>query len=966
MKTYEIAYRLGGQLQASFLRSMGGAGTELQKLYNQTQKVDKGMRKQANSLDELKSKMARTAAGIGAGAFAMASFKKAIDFEQQISSIQAVSGISKQQMGEIEQLALDMGAKTKYSALESAQGIEELVKAGLSIDKIKGGGIEAALNLAAAGNLELADAAEIMSTAMNAFRSDAMEASHAADMLAGTANASATNVMELKFALAQASAVASGVGLSFDDTNAALGLFANNGLKGSDAGTSLKTMLLNLTPVTADAIGEFERLGLMTFDATKALQFLQSQGVKPASTATKDIVDAMMTYSAKTEGAKVGSDKANKAFREMAFNAGAMSSVFYDSAGNMANLETISGELNKALKDLTSQQRQVALKTMFGTDAVRAANILYKESAQGVKDFYAEASRVTALDVATTRLDNAKGSVELFRSAMETLQITGMKVLSPTLKKLADLGTEIASKHGKATMVLGGIALAAYPITKVTRGVIALTRAVGGFGVAVRLLSGPVGWAMAATGAIAGGIYLISTRSRRAREDLVQLGKKMETALGNYKQADGQLKRMDQLLAEYDRLKLKIDQAKAPASELAAAREKLRKVEQQLIDMNPDILRAEDAKTGKLREQAGLERDRLATKQQSAKIDLQAAVNEAQAKMPEQKERYQEAVGDQKKWERERITSVNNAKTITELRDRAQKVNADRDSGKISKEEEDRLFNQINAELNEKTGLSTGVSTSEKALQDTLENVNKKTEEATEKMKEAEQIVKELSDTAVAAFTNFKELTTIEEGLDMPLEEAAKKYNQLTLEQKNKTDAVIKKVNEFAQKLDGLPSEKTVEITTLFKQIGQVPPNIQPPSSRNVPSAPGGIKAYANGGIATSPHMGIFAEQGPEAMIPLAVNKRSQAMSLYDKVGKALGVRDYSSGGLKSKLQGSSVSAPAAAPISLSFGDFNVTVQGSADDGAIAQLRREMEQHKRNILTVVQEATRQKGRVRLA
>ncbi|EPY07419.1 putative prophage LambdaBa02, tape measure protein [Paenibacillus alvei TS-15] len=962
MKTYEIAYRLGGQLQASFLRSMGGAGAEMQKLYNQTQKVDKGIRKQANALDALKSKIAGTAAGIGAGAFAMASFKKAIDFEQQISSIQAVSGIAKQQMGEIEQLALDMGAKTKYSALESAQGIEELVKAGLSIDKIKGGGIEAALNLAAAGNLELADAAEIMSTAMNAFRSDAMEASHAADMLAGTANASATNVMELKFALAQASAVASGVGLSFDDTNAALGLFANNGLKGSDAGTSLKTMLLNLTPVTADAIGEFERLGLMTFDATKALQFLQSQGVKPASTATKDIVDAMMTYSAKTEGAKVGSDKANKAFREMAFNAGAMSSVFYDSAGNMANLETISGELNKALKDLTSQQRQVALKTMFGTDAVRAANILYKESAQGVKDFYAEASRVTALDVATTRLDNAKGSVELFRSAMETLQITGMKVLSPTLKKLADLGTEIASKHGKATMVLGGIALAAYPITKVTRGVIALTRAVGGFGVAVRLLSGPVGWAIAATTAIAGGIYLISTRSRRAREELLQLGKRMETSLGNYKQADGQLKRMNQLLAEYDRLKLKIDQAKAPASELAAAREKLRKVEQQLIDMNPEILKAEDAKTGRLREQAGLERDRLSTKQRSAKLDLQAAVNEAQAKMPEQKKMYQDAVADQKKWDKEYQLNIEKAQTLIELREKALKLQSDRDSGKVDAQREQALLREVQ----DKTGIKMGVSVSADSLQNGLDQAIKKQEEANKKKAEAEQIIRELSDTALSALNNFKELTAIEQGLDVPLEEAAKKYSQLTTEQKAKTEAVIKKVNEFAQKLEGLPNVKTVEITTLFKQIGQLPPNIQPPSSRDVPTAPGGFKAYADGGIAFRPHLGLTAEKGPEAMIPLASNKRSRALSLYDQVGKALGVRDYASGGLKSKLQRSGVSAPVVNPINLSFGDFNVTVQGSADEGAMAQLRREMEQHKRNILAAVQEATRQKGRVRLA
>ncbi|BFH12674.1 phage tail tape measure protein [Paenibacillus melissococcoides] len=970
MKTYEIAYRLGGQLQASFLRSMSGAGAELEKVYNQSTKLDKRLRNNSAAFDNLKSKMAKTVAGLGVGAFAMSSFKKAIDFEQQISSIQAVSGIAKDAMGEIEQLALDMGAKTKYSALEAAQGIEELVKAGLSTEKIKGGGIEAALNLAAAGGLELADAAEIMSTAMNAFRGDAMEASHAADMLAGTANASATNVMELKMALSQASAVASGVGLSFDDTNAALGLFANNGLKGSDAGTSLKTMLLNLTPVTADAIGEFERLGLMTFDATKALQFLQSQGVKPASTATRDVVDAMMTYSAKIAGAKVGSDKANKAFREMAFNAGAMSSVFYDAKGNMQNLEVISGELNKALKDLTSQQRQVALKTMFGTDAVRAANILYKEGAEGVRNFYAEASRVTALEVATTRLDNAKGSVELFRSAVETLQITAMKTLSPSLKKVADLGTEIASKHGKAVMVLGGMAAAAYPITKVTRGVIGLTRAIGGAGVALRLLSGPVGWAITAAGAVAGGIYMISTRSRRAKEDLIQLGKKMETALGNYKAADGQLKKMDELLTEYDRLKRKIDEAKAPAEELANARAKLQKVEQQLIDMNPNILKSEGAKTEISREQAEIERDKLKMKQQAEKLDLQAAVIEAESEMPEQKKLYQEAVEEQKKWENEYRTGIERAQKLIKFRERAQKIQSDREHRIIDSKKEDELLRQLAKEVIEETGISSGgISTTTEALQKSLDEVIEKYNEANQKKEEAEQNVKELSDAAVTAFNNFKKLAEIEAGLEIPIEEAAKKYNELTTDQKANTEAVIKKIHEFARNLAGLPDEKKIEIKTLFTQIGLGPPSLEQLVSRmeSFGKPKEKVEAYEDGGIGTKPHMGIFAEKGPEAYIPLAANKRSRALSLYDKVGKALGVRDYSTGGLRSKLESPNLAAvPAASAGNVTIGDLHITIQGNADDKAIAELRRELDQYKRNLLGAIQEATRQKGRVSLA
>ncbi|MGQ7101892.1 phage tail tape measure protein [Escherichia sp. SP-MK] len=125
--------------------------------------------------------------------------------------------------------------------MEAGQGIEELIKAGVSLTDIINGGLEGALNLATAGELELGDAAEIASTALNAFKDDNLSVAQAADLLAGAANASATSVGEMKFGLSMVSAVAAGVGLSFKDTTTALALFAQNGLKGSDAGTSLKT-----------------------------------------------------------------------------------------------------------------------------------------------------------------------------------------------------------------------------------------------------------------------------------------------------------------------------------------------------------------------------------------------------------------------------------------------------------------------------------------------------------------------------------------------------------------------------------------------------------------------------------------------------------------------------------------------------------------------------------------------------
>jgi TP901 family phage tail tape measure protein len=329
------------------------------------------------------------AAGVAA---AFTSVNKAMDFEAQMSSIKALTGASSAEMAQMSKLALDMGAQTKYSALEAAQGIEELLKSGLTPAQVRAGGLEAALNLATAGGLGLADAAEIMSTALNAFKRDAMTAAQASDILAGTANASATSVQELRYSLAMVSAVAAGVGMTFKDTNTALGLFANNGLKGSDAGTSLKTMLSNLQPTTKDQIALFKKLGLMT---------------------------------------KTGAN------------------AFFDAHGKLKSLEQIAGILRKSLSGLTDQQRMMALETMFGADAIRAATILFNEGAEGVRKFQAEMTKVSALDVAKEKMNNAKGAIEQFKGAMETLAISALTPLMPMIKNLALSAADLTEKLNK-------------------------------------------------------------------------------------------------------------------------------------------------------------------------------------------------------------------------------------------------------------------------------------------------------------------------------------------------------------------------------------------------------------------------------------------------------------------------------------------------------------------------------------
>lgn len=313
---------------------------------------------------------------LGAGAL-----KAAADFEQGMSNIKAVSSATGAQMESLTKLAMKMGAETKFSAKEAALGIEELIKAGLSVEQVLDGGLQGALTLAIAGDLALGESAEIAATALNAFKSDALSVAQAADILAGAANASATDVQGLRLALSQVSAVASAVGLSFKDTVTAIALFAQNGLKGSDAGTSLKTMLMNLIPTTKKQIELFSELGLLTAQGTSA---------------------------------------------------------FFDQTGKLKSLTEIANLLQTSLKGLTEEQRLAALNTMFGSDAIRAANILYKEGAKGVTDMYAAMSTTTALDTAKTKSDNLNGAIENLKGSVETLGISVGTLLIPPVKDLAN------------------------------------------------------------------------------------------------------------------------------------------------------------------------------------------------------------------------------------------------------------------------------------------------------------------------------------------------------------------------------------------------------------------------------------------------------------------------------------------------------------------------------------------------
>ena len=308
--------------------------------------------------------------------FIKSTIATAAEFEAKMSNIKAVTGASAETMAQFDKAATKAGADTAFSASEAADAIGELAKAGVSTEDILNGGLTASLNLATAGELDLKEAAEITSTALNAFRRDGMTATQAANQLAGAANASATDVHELKYGLSMVAPVASGLGRSFRDTTNALAVFAQNGLKGSDAGTSLKTMLMNLQPQTEKQMNLMRELGIITEDG---------------------------------------------------------SNQFFTAEGKIKSFAEISQVLKDKLGGLTDAEKQMALKTMFGTDAVRAATIAMNEGADGANKMQDAIDKVTVAEVAAEKMNNLKGAVEILRGSFETFQKTLGTAVLPAL-----------------------------------------------------------------------------------------------------------------------------------------------------------------------------------------------------------------------------------------------------------------------------------------------------------------------------------------------------------------------------------------------------------------------------------------------------------------------------------------------------------------------------------------------------
>lgn len=352
----------------------GSSSAAMEKISNSTGKFGEKAKSAGQKM------MPVTGAIVGVGA---ASVVAANNFEDAMS--QAAGALDKPmaQMGELRELAIQTGQDTMFSAKEAGEAITELAKGGLTEADIKGGALAATMNLAASSGMSLGDAANTVVQTMGAFGLSAEETSEAVNALAGAAAASSTDVEPLTQGLSQVAAQAYNAGWSVQETTAVLSRFADAGIEGSDAGTSLKTMLQRLAAPTDKAAGKIEDLGLQVRDAD----------------------------------------------------------------GHMKGATEIAEELQTKLGGLSEAERDAALQTIFGSDASRAASIMMRGGAEELEKYIkATNDQESAQRLANAQMGSGSRAIEELKGSIETAGIKIGDTLAPIITNLAKIITELVNK----------------------------------------------------------------------------------------------------------------------------------------------------------------------------------------------------------------------------------------------------------------------------------------------------------------------------------------------------------------------------------------------------------------------------------------------------------------------------------------------------------------------------------------
>ncbi len=349
-------------------------------------KVDNSLNAVSQKVDKAFSKMTRIAksATLVGGAAATAAVTGAVkvgsSFESQMSTVEAISGAAEKQIMQLEEKAKEMGATTKFTATESGQAMEYMAMAGWKTkDMLNGiGGI---MDLAAASGEDLAGTSDIVTDALSAFKMEAKESAHFSDVLAAASSNSNTNVGILGESFKEVAPVAGSMKYSIEDVSLTLGLMANQSVKGSKAGTSLKTAIANM------------------------------------AAPTQKMQKAMKKYNISLK----------------------------DSDGKTKSLRSVIDDVRDSIGGLSSKtERAAAISTIFGKEAMPAMSAIVNASEKDYKKLAGSIDNASgaAKRMAKIRLDNLQGDVTIFQSALEGKGIELYDELKEPMRDIVQSATD--------------------------------------------------------------------------------------------------------------------------------------------------------------------------------------------------------------------------------------------------------------------------------------------------------------------------------------------------------------------------------------------------------------------------------------------------------------------------------------------------------------------------------------------
>lgn len=427
---------------------MGGVfveiGADAAKFFSTLNRVNKEIGKIGKSMVSAGGKLAGV--GVGMAAPIAAAVKQGAQFESTLLNIKASTGATAAEVDQIKAAAMGMSQALGVGPTEAAQGMLELLKAGMGLESVLGGAGQAAVQFAKVGEMDIGKAAVVMSDAMNVF---GVSGNKAANTLSAAADASSTSITQMAEAFAMSSAVAGLANQSIDDLSATLAILANAGVKGSDAGTSVKTMLMRLMAPADDAADALKKVGLST----------QS---------------------------------------------------FRGADGKMRPMVEIIGTIGDAIQGLDQTAKDDVFRRIFGADAIRAASILSSVGVDGFENIRnGMAGAMSVGDKFSTMMSGLSGVGASLLAALERLAIAITDAVGPAIASIGPLIvgavnglTNFVSQNKEAVVLFAQVAVA----------LIGVGSAIVGVGYSLQVLSGAFGVVLKSLGmlgVIANPIVLI-------------------------------------------------------------------------------------------------------------------------------------------------------------------------------------------------------------------------------------------------------------------------------------------------------------------------------------------------------------------------------------------------------------------------------------------------------------------------